>query len=327
MKLFFLLLLPLIIFGCNSNKNKPGTQGDLNYASASTTSDLLSAGLSLSANIKNAELLAGLQLTNKDSKAITIQEIVISTPEGLRSVPEGNTVSLVLSAGKDTLTTLKFKPVNDLRTYQLTDKPGCFKAGYKISIAYKTEGSDNTLTMNLETQLPAADYKTYSDKYNKPLNSYSFNTKTGFAAKQVKYLQALNPANPLPFVNVSEQEIAVGGLNFRLKSFVENDSLHAEIFIVNHADFPVKIIRDSLDFIYNGDTSSYRTNRVDLEKISGAQQTKDMMEKGDRVLIHFKKYFKNPGTGMVLSFRHAFVLSGPKPLFHDNIELTRVSLR
>jgi hypothetical protein len=326
MKLSFLFILSIIIFSCNIHQNKPGIKGGLNYTSASVKSDLLSADLNLSANIKNQELVAGLQLTNPGSKAITIQEIVISTPEGLRSLPDGDTGPFVLSAGKDTLASIKFKPVNDLKVYQLTGKQGYFKPEYKISISYKTEDSDNSRIMDLKAQLTQADYKAYSDKYKMPVTSYSFNTKTNFTQKQVKHLQILNPENQLPFVFVSDQEIAVAGLNFRLKSFCEHDSLHAEIFIVNHAGFPVKIIKDSLDFIYSGDTSSYRSNRIELEKISGAQENKDMMEKGDRVLIHFKKYLKKPGKRMMLSFRHAFVLSGPKPLFNNNIELVKVSL-
>lgn len=323
---FSLLLLLILIYSCNIKPKKRTIKGDLNYASESFGSDLLSASVYLSGNIKNTQLISELQLTNTGSKAITIQEITVATPEGIRALPEGNVGTFVLAASKDTLLHAKFSPINDQKIYQMTGKQGYFKPAYKISVSYKTEGDEKVRTIDINAKLPDADYNAYIGKYSSPVTAYSFNTKGDFTQKQKAYLETLKLSNQQPFVYISEQEIAITGLNFRMKSYCEHDSLYSEIFIINHSDFPVKIIKDSLDFIYKGEASSYKSNNIGIEKVSGAQENKDMIEKGDRVLIHFKKYFKNSDKQLMLSLKHAFVLSGPKPLFNDNIDLVKVSL-
>src|ERR1700754_1733157 len=90
------------------------------------------------------------------------------------------------------------------------------------------------------------DYLDYSEKFKKSITAYSFNTKNGFNEKQKEYLKTLKLDNQVPFVYLSEQEIAISGMNFRFKGYYQQDTLHAEIFVVNHAEFPVKVIRDAL---------------------------------------------------------------------------------
>lgn len=324
MKIFFPILLLTLTFGCNTDQKLKKNKGDLHYASIAEHFDFLSAKLNLTANIKNQELLVGLKLTNPSSRVITIQQITISTPGGFRSFPEtGNIKPIVLDAGKDTLTTLKFKPVNDLKVFMITGKQGYLKPEYKISVFYKVQGDEKMLTMDLNTQITASDYKVYISKYKLPFTGYSFNTETNFAQIQKDYLETLKLSDQ-PFTYVSQQELALTGLNLWMKGVCEHDTLKAELLVVNHEAYSIKIVPDSLDFIYKGDTSSGGSKTIDLEKISGSQENKTMMEKGDQVIIHFKKPFKGSHKAIMLFFRHAFVLSASKPLFNDNIELVKV---
>ncbi len=326
MKIPLLLILLIVLFSCNSHHLSKTNNGDLNYSQTTAQSSNLSAELNLSANIKGQELLAVLQITNTGSKPISIQQIEISTPDGLRSLPEnGNIDSLILDAGKDTVLSVKFTAMNDLKMFRLTGRSGYFKPAYNILISYKESGSNPVSSMSLKAQMPAADYKAYLSKYKASLTSFSFNTKTDFTTKQKRYLETLKQVDQPPFVFVSEQEIAVSGLNFRLKSFCEHDTLNAELFIVNHASFPVKINKDAINFTYPGEPAD-SLKSVQVEKISGPQQNMDLLEKGDRVLIHFKKYFKDPGKQIQLSFNKAFILNGLVPLFTDDIELVKISL-
>ncbi|MEO6977216.1 MAG: hypothetical protein ABI113_02525, partial [Mucilaginibacter sp.] len=60
------------------------------------------------------------------------------------------------------------------------------------------------------------------------------------------------------------------------------------------------------------------------EKVSGTQQNLYMIEKGDRVLVHFKKYRKIEDDGkqtLQLNINRAFILKGNKVLFIDDVGL------
>jgi hypothetical protein len=326
MKIFFPILLLTFIFGCNGDQRLRKNRGDLNYSAIAEQSDFLSANVYLTANVKSQELLVELKLNNPGSKPISIQEITVNAEGGLRSFPEGGSIKpIILEAGKDTFTTVKFKPVNDLKVYMITGKQGCFKPGYKISVFYKVQGNEKMFTMDLEPQMSENDYKAYIGKYKTPFIGYSFNTGTSFAQIQREYLETLKLSSQ-PFTYVSQQELALTGLNLWMKGFCERDSINAELIIVNHEDYAVKIIPDSLDFVVKGDTVIDRSKTVVLEKISGSKRDKTIMEKGDKVLIHFKKYYKNTNKKISLSLKHAFVLSGSKPLFNDDIELIKIHL-
>ncbi|MFI5138302.1 MAG: hypothetical protein ACHQIM_10795 [Sphingobacteriales bacterium] len=323
---FLVILAAVLLQSCGPvNKKNKSDANELSYRSADTAAGALSVALGLTGNIGRKELAVQIKLSNAESPALDIQEIIIATDEGLRSIPVAGFDHVLLSQGKDTTLSLKFNPLNNLKEYQVTGMTGIFKPGYVVSVLYKAPGKDSLTSLSLRLQSAKDDYMAYSRKYKKPLTGYSFYTRTDFNERQRKYLTLiLKQAQHPPFVYLSEQEIAISGLNFRLKSYYLQDTLHGELFIVNHGDFPVKIIRDALDITAGSKSLPGEARVISIEKISGAQQNPDMMEKGDRVLIHFKKYLKieNPGKEtLMLNLHNAFMLSGKKALFEQDVQL------
>jgi hypothetical protein len=325
-KIPILLILLTTVFACKNNTRIQKTKGDLNYTPTDMQSDQLSVRLNLTANIKTQKLQADLELNNPGKNPITISEIELSTPEGLRSVPAtGSIGSVILQPGENKTISLKFQPLNDLKEYQLTGRNGHFKSSYNLLITSQMNQSAPPLLTIMMANLVPADYSAYLNKYKIIATSYSFNTKSDFTQKQKAYFTTLKQIKQPPFVFVSDQEIAVSGVNFRLNSYCEHDTLNAQLFIVNHSGFPVKINKDMLDFLYTDKSFSASSKDIKIVKISGSQQ-KDLIDKGDRVLIHFKKYFKNPGNTAILSFNKAFELSDKIPLFKNDIELLKVDI-
>jgi len=326
LKIPVLLILLTTAFACKNHIGKQKIKGDLNYMSTDTQSDQLSIRLNLTANIKAQELLADLELNNSGKDPITISEIELSTLEGLRSIPKtGSLGAVILQPGEHKYLTLKFQPLNDLKVYQLTGKNGYFKSSYNLLITSKTTPYASPLLTTVIANSVPADYSAYLHKYKIAATSYSFHTKSDFTQKQKAYFTTLKQIKQPPFVFVSDQEIAVSGVNFRLSSYCEHDTLNAQLFIVNHSEFPVKINRHKLDFLYNDKSFSTNQKEIKIVKVSGSPQ-KDLIDKGDRVLIHFKKYFKNPDNKAILSFNNAFEFSNKLPLFKNNIELVKFNI-
>lgn len=327
MKRIISLVLLSLLFACKNHSETQRIKGDLNYTPVKMESERISAGFYLTADIKMQELLASIELSNPGSSVLTISEIEIATGEGLRTLPKtGSTGSIVLKPGENKSLLLKFQPLNELRTYQLTGRNGHFKSLYNLLVNYKTEDNKSAVISMTTTLLPA-EYKVYLDQHQITATSYSFNTKSGFTRKQLTYLNSIQQVKQPPFVYVSDQEIALSGINFRLRSYQERDTLNAEIFIVNHSGFSVKINLGNLDIKYPGESPAVDLKEaVTIEKISGSKQDLYTIEKGDRVLIRLKKPFKTTAEKVILSFNKAFEFNDHLPLFENNIELIKVNL-
>ncbi|MDR3693589.1 hypothetical protein [Mucilaginibacter sp.] len=330
MKLSAIIILTVfILYSCNSSHKKlKSNTNELIYNTADTTAGDLSASLNLTGKIKTTELTAQLKLSNSGSAPIDFQEMEIATPEGIRSGPAAGFEPFSLANGKDTTLNVKFKPVNDLRLYQVTGLAGNFKGAYTVSIGYNAAGNDVSKSLVLQTTIDKTEFTAYIKENKNLVTGYSFDTKTGFNDSEKKYFKAVIPAVKSPFVYLSEQEIAVSGLNFKLKTYDKQDTVYAEFSIVNHADFPVKVIADSLNIMLINKAGADEKAIIKIEKISGAQNDVNMMEKGDRVLIHYKKHMKLPATGgetLTLHLQNAFILSGRKRLFNEDLKLLPVS--
>lgn len=325
MKFSTLLILTLLLLSrCNSNHTKATNPNELIYRSDAISSPTLSTQLDLSGNMIDGELTANLKLTNSGDKNIDIQEVAVATTDGIRSIPETGNIGFFLKPGTDSTISLKFSPINNLQLFRVTGLRGSFKSVYKVLVTYKVPGNNEPQTIALKTETEKNAYLNYSRKYKKSITGYSFDTKSGFNEIQKKYLETLKQVNHPPFVYLSEQEIAVSGLNFRLNSYYLEDTLHAEFSIVNHADFPVKFIADAFDITANRKNNPGEVKTLIIEKIAGAQQDQTMMEKGDRLVIHFKKYFKlstPPADILTFDLKKAFWLNGKKPLFVENIRM------
>jgi hypothetical protein len=319
-----LLLTATFLFSCTHNKKQQINTNELAYQTDNISSGVLQAEPDLRGNIEQRDLSLQIKLSNTESKDFEIQEITVNTPNGSNSLPTTAFAPFLLRHGKDTTLTLKFTPFNDYKLYQITGMHGSFKPVYNITISYKLTGSNGISTLSLKSRAEKDQYLAYSKKNISSLIGYSFNTTTGFNEKQKKYLETLRQIPQPPFVFLSDQEIAVSGFNFRLKNYYRQDTLHAELFIVNHSDFLVKIIPDAFDITTSGKSLPGDVKTVSLEKVSGTQQNISMIEKGDRVLIHFKKYMKISNQGnetLQFHISKAFILKGNKALFNEDVQL------
>jgi hypothetical protein len=324
MKLLLLLILPAILFyGCTNKKKSQINTNELVYETADANPGALSVVSDLKGEIKQQELSAQIKLSNIESRDLEIQEIAVSTTEGSHSLPT-TFAPFLLKQGNDTTLVLKFNPFNNYKLYQVTGMHGGFKPAYNITIAYKVTGSDSISTLSLKSTADKSQYAEYLRKHVKPVTGYSFNSGNGFTEKQVEYLKTLKQLPQPPFLFLSGQEIAVSGLNFRFKNYYQQDTLHAELSVVNHSNFLVKIIPDAFDITTADKLSSQGVKTVKVEKVSGTQQNLFMIEKGDRAVIHFKKFMKinSPGKETLqLHLSKVFMVKGDKALFNEDIEL------
>lgn len=306
------------------HKKTKSNVNELSYRDVDTTAGTLSARLGLTADMASKEVTAQIKLTNLGPAALDMEDIVIATVEGLRSTPVTGFEHFLLYNGKDTTLLLKFMPLNNLKEYKITGMPGILKPAYTVCITYKNSEKNSPVLLSLKSSPEKDAYQAYLDKYKKPLTGYSFNTKTGFNEKQKKYMKTLKLGKQLPFVYLSEQELAIAGLNFRFKSYYQHDTVYAELFIVNHAEFAVKVIKDALNITVDNKPNTGEAKTVTANMVPSAQQSRFMVEKGERVLINLKKYLKieNPGNeNLTFNFSKAFILAGNKALFNEDVEL------
>ncbi|MDB5090227.1 MAG: hypothetical protein JWR09_4221 [Mucilaginibacter sp.] len=330
MKLSLLLIFTVTLFySCtNNNKKSLNNANELVYNTDNIDTGVLNVEPALTGDIKKQELNTHLKLSNTDSKDFEIQEIAINTPNGSNSLPTTSFAPFLLKQGKDTTIALNFIPFNDYKLYQITGMHGSFKPVYNVAISYKLTGSNSISTLSLKSAAEKGQYLAYSKKNVTSVIGYSFNTTKGFSENQKKYLEALKQIPQPPFVFLSDQEIAVSGFNFRLKNYYLQDTLHAELFIVNHSDFLVKIIPDAFDITTLDKSLPGDVKTVSLEKVSGTQQNISMIEKGDRMLIHFKKHIKLNAPGkerLQLHITKVFLIKGDKALFTEDLELLPVN--
>jgi len=319
-----LILAATLFYSCTNNKKEPKNNNDITYHTADVNSGGLSATPQLTGNIEQQVLSAEVKLSNTGSKDIGVQEIAISATNGSRSLPVTPLIPFSLKHGEDTTIALKFDPYNDYALYQVTGMHGSFKPAYDLTVSYNTDGGKTISNLLLKSAADKSEYLAYSKKHIKRVTGYSFNTKNKFNENEKRYLETLKQVPKPPFVYLSDQEIAVCGLNFRLKNYYLQDTLYAELFVVNHAGFPVKIIPAAFDITTAGDTLVGKTKTVTIEKVSGTQQNLSLIEQGDRVLIHFKKFVKIDSAKnekLVFNIRKAFILNSNTPLFDENIEL------
>ncbi len=322
-----ILLLLLVYCSICYGQNARESASLLRFSASSQNSESIAAQLELTANAATLQLIAGIKLINIGSKPIEVTGITVNTEGGLQSYPaKGNIKPFTINPGKEVFITNEFQPVNDIKVYQLTGKQGHIKAQYKVSVFYKIQPADRVYTTTFAAQLPADTYNAYMHKYGTLYTGYAFNTASNFDQTERKYLEKLNLKSSL-FAFVAQHEIALTGSNIWLTSYLAKDTLYADLLIVNHDDYTIKIVPDSLNLGHKGDAINDKTKKIVIEKIIGAQRNKDLIENGGKVIIHFKKYFKGADLPVTLFFNHAFLIKGATPLFKENIGLNKVQLQ
>ena len=307
---------------------KPGENHSLlKYLPVNQNSDYIIANLLLSADVNTQEVNADLKLINTGSKIIEITGITIYADGGLQTFPiKGNIKQVSLKPGQDKMLSVSFKPVNDIKVFQLTGKQGSIKAKYKVSVFYRQQGNDKAFSVDMIAQLHPDIFKSYISKYPGSFIGYAFNTASAFDQQERKYLETLKLAKT-PFVFIAPHELALTGLNIWMTSYCANDTLYADLLIVNHDDFAINLMANTINIGEKNKGPSDLTKKVVIEKVVGSHKETGRIEMGDKILIHFKKYFKKPDGPIFLQIKNAFLLGGFKPLFIDDIGLLKTQLK
>jgi len=262
-----------------------------------------------------------LTLKNLLAEKITITEIALQNSKGLKSVDEriaGNTICV--SKNADTTIVQMFQPVNDKQLFQTTGLPGLIDSAYQISVFYSVEGKEGIRVVNLASRMATKTFLLYRELYDVPVHAYHFNMNDGFADKQKRFLQASLIASAPPFVHVTEQEIAISGLNLRMKCYHRKDSLQAEIFMVNHSDMTIRIDTSKMDLIIDAPNENQRC-RLSIEKVTGSKTEPAILRKGERTMIRMRKYVHDDPKRILFTVSESFFLPTDKLLFSDDLEL------
>ena len=325
LSLFLLPLLCVFFSHCNPVQQQAETDSDtLTYETEPAQTKSLAVRAQLKGIPNPQKLELALQLSNLAKEELQVKEIIISTPEGLHSAPVNfNQKAFTLPADRDTSLSLIFQPLNDLVLFKNTEMPGILKSRYTLSIVYILKGKKDSEAIDLKAKIPVEKYQQYEEEYRIPVTAYCFNTASQFSRMQQHYLKGLKLPGNIPFVHLSDQELAVSGLNFRLQSYQKRDSLYAKILLVNHSDFPLKIDTTQLGFVFDGSRSSQ--NHIILSKVTGSKEEYNMVRKGDRMLINFRRYSKDQNYPRItISFKNSFILPTGKSLFYNDLEIVKV---
>jgi hypothetical protein len=274
------------------------------------------------------QLNLSLGLKNLVPETLHIMLVMIHNANGMTTFAEGLSDKMVnVAAGKDTTLMLTFNPINDKVLFQAIGLHGLIDSAYSMSLYYTIEGKEGTRVANLTSRMSRDAFLAYRKLHERPIEIYHFNTTNGFDEKQRQYLNANTSTSTPPFVHTTEQEVAVSGLNFRIKCYHRNDSLHAELFAVNHSDMTIRIDTSKMDLMVDGLPGKISNTHLTCEKVTGSKDETDILRKGDRVIIRMRKYVREHPDNLSLACSDSFFLSSGKPLFSNDLELIRTSLK
>lgn len=322
--LMIFLLLPILLIACNSsNDTSTDSEETIVFSARPVKTQSLYAKPTLKAVLKDQQLRLTLELEKLTDKKIIVKEIVLNNPGGLNSFPNNVQLKrLPVINDKDTTLVLTFNHINNNKLFQATGLPGMIDSVYHLSVVFSLEGIEGVRTMNLDFKMPEELFLAYKKKYNTQVQVYNLNAAKGFDERQRQYLLKEKITPNSPFVHMSEQELALSGLNFRFKCFHKDDSLHAEIFVVNHSDLTIRLDTTKLNLIVNNAPDSI-TKLISINKVTGSLHDKDILRKGDRVICTLRKHVPESPEKIQLASADCFFLSSGKKFFIEPLELVK----
>lgn len=321
---FFIFLT--IIFSCSTSNEKTDEIKELIVFDAKPVkTQSLYAKPILKADLKNQQLLLNLELKKLTARKIFLNEIVLSNPGGLNSNPNNvQFKKLAVTNNNDTTLYLTFNHIPNKKLFHATGLPGTIDSVYRVSVLFSLEGTEGVRTMNLDFTLPFDTFLSAKKKYDDPVQIYNFNTDSGFAERQREHLLNKKIIKSSPFVNISDQEIAVSGLNFRVKCFHQKDMLNAEIFVVNHSDLTIRIDTTKINLIVDSLAKVTAKQEITIQKVTGSIHEKDILRKGDRIIVTLHEFIRDKPKHVKFTVENSFFLADGKRLFTEDLVLMRV---
>lgn len=320
---YFIVSCCLLLFPGGCQPETASQNDQLIYRPASAASTMLLAEANLMGSMTEQTAKVTLEFSNRSEKSLVIDEMILSTPEGLRSQPINiRGESIVLPLLKDTLLSLLFQPVNDLSLYQLTGMHGMLKMKYHLDITYRLQEEKEKQHLRLSLCATENQYRAYEKLYRPEVFIYTFNTRTNFAVQQAAYIKnaAISTSS---FCHVSDQEIMVSGLNIRLKAYQLRDSLYVNLTFVNHAVFTVKLNQKLLD-VYGKITNSSIHN---VKNVPVNNSDYELLMPGDRISVTFKKNVNDlKDVPWFISLRNSVLTHDGKQLLADDVPLAKSTI-
>jgi hypothetical protein len=298
--------------------------GMINYESKPIHSKFLAVNLVLNGIQSTHSLKAKITISNIYEKPIKINDIAIGTTEGIWTSTESGLAKFVLKSGLDTTFELSFLPVNNVKLYQFTGLNGLLQSNYQLRIDFNDELTEYDL--NIQNTMPNEVYENYKRANIDTVGLYSFDMNSEFSDNQKEYESRLaGMKNESNFINISEHELAISGLNFRLHAYQKKDTLYGELNIVNHGDFDVQADTSVLGFRYKN-SNNIAPKLLSILKTSGSTEPNEytILRKGDRIVIKIKQLIsKEEFPNVVFILKDALILKTNESLFFSDIPLIR----
>jgi hypothetical protein len=261
---------------------------------------------------------------NVSQEPITINEVSFNNPNGLHTSLEAFAHNkLIVNAGEDTTLLTTFEHINDKKLFHDTGLPGLLDSAYVLSVFYTIEGKEGTRVINLRSTMPEKKFLSYRKAHEIPLQLYVLNTANGFDESQRQFLLSGNVTATSPFVHMTEQEIAISGLNFRVRCFHMKASLYTEVFAVNHSEMTVTLDTSKIHMMVDALPVTRTDATLNIEKVTGSKQDVTVLGKGDRVIIKMQKKGQQPPRELLLLLSESVLLPDGRPLFKDDVSLVR----
>lgn len=263
-----------------------------------------------------------LELRNLDQDLVTIEEISITNPAGLHSsIATADRMSI--AANDNVAFDTTFNHVSDKKLFQATALHGLIDSCYTISVLYRVAGKENMRVVRLQSKLPAETFASYRDSNAVYVHTYVINMNESYVENQIQFLANKRIATTSEFVHVTEQELALAGLNFRISAYHAVDSLHLELFVVNHSEMELTIDTSKLDIF--GDDVPVRLSgfTYTINKVTGQKDAPTIVAKGDRVIVRARGKLQEAPEHLSIGVVNSIKLRNRQKLFQSDLDLVR----
>lgn len=265
-----------------------------------------------------------LNLHNLDAATVTIKEITFKNATGLTSSIETSSIqNPAIASGKHTVIAATFDHIHDKKLFYETGLPGLVDSTYAISVLYEIQGKENLRALNLVSTLPGERFLAYQKVHATPIHTYLLSGEKSFVEKQKTFLVTNEVSPNSTFVHVTDQEIAVAGLNFKIKCFYKTDSLYTELFAVNHSELELAIDTASLVILVDGRLLQRVHGSLTLDKVTGLRQATAVLAKGDRTSIKMRYKVDRVPKEVSVAIANSLILRNGTHLFHNDLLLRR----
>jgi hypothetical protein len=318
MKNFYLIHVAILLLLACSKKND-SSPDILNYKTKEIHSKYLKTGIDFKGNVSEHTILANITLTNIYSLPVHIYNIELKTDEGLWATSPQDAERYEILPNKDTVLSFSFTPVNNAELFKTTGLRGKLLQHYTMVINFEVDGEKYQL--NVENTADKEEYYSKVEVKKDTFYVFTIHNDSQFVNSQKDYEKSMSDLKKeSDFVYVSENEIAVSGLNLKFHSYIAKDTLYAEIGAINHSKFDVLLDTNNL-----GITNSCDSKKIlSVRKQVGLEVDDELLKlrTSDRMRVRYKHYCtKLMSNDLKLRLKDLFKTKNNQSLFFGDIKL------